>query len=98
MNMMQSVSQPSDLSPLDMQRYFSWPPSSRLPRLSRARKKWPLRLFIWLIVIYFFLFIPLSFMASFDASEGLGVVTLVFLVIEFALLIYMLCPVIYWTY
>jgi hypothetical protein len=98
MNMMQSVSQPSDLSPLDMQRYFSWPPSPRLPRLSRSRKKWPLRLFIWLIVIYFFLFVTFGFMASFGAAKELGIVTLVFMVIECALLIYMLYPLMYWAY
>lgn len=67
MGMMQSVSQPGDLSPQDMRRYFSWPPP---PRPRPLQKKWYFRLFIWLLVTYFFFIMLMISVVLAHVSNG----------------------------
>jgi hypothetical protein len=86
---MQSMSQPGDLSPLDMQRYFGWPPV-------RPKKKWYFWLFIWLLFIYLF-FLLVFVLIDFGEGGTLDketvnvfvIITLAFVVPEAALLAYM---------
>jgi hypothetical protein len=113
MSMMQTVSQPSDLSPQDMRRYFNWPPPLRPSRPARPKKKWPLKLFIGLIVIYIILFVLSAIFISFNTigmspavakqetdsfANVFTEITLVFIVAELALLAYMIYPLIYRVY
>lgn len=97
---MRTVSQPGDLSPQDMQRYFGWPPP---PPPARPKKRWYLRTFIRLLVLYFVLILPVfgcngafeeaitnTSRVSNDLANIFGIVTLAFLVAEVALLAYMI--------
>src|SRR5438874_1424639 len=97
---MEPMSQPGDLTPLDMQRYFGWPPPPPPP--VRPKKKWYLTLFTRILVIYFVFALPIfacigvsevgalsTHQVSNETANVFGLTTLAFIIAEAALLAYM---------